>query len=181
MRMRETTDLDRLIVRGIPSPVGLLRATSTGEGVRSLSFPAGAASHPEPDGAGEVSGNGDSVLDLLVEELNAYFRGRLRAFSVPLDPKGTAFQRRVWDALLEIPFGATRSYREVATTIGHPSAVRALGGANGRNPIAIIIPCHRVIGADGSMIGYGGGVPRKRWLLAHERGEAVDGLWARGV
>ncbi len=101
-------------------------------------------------------------------ELEAYFAGRRQRFEVPVDPEGTPFQREVWAALTTIPFGTTWSYARLARAVGRPAAVRAVGAANGANPIALIIPCHRVIGADGSLTGYGGGLPRKRWLLAHE-------------
>jgi methylated-DNA-[protein]-cysteine S-methyltransferase len=102
------------------------------------------------------------------EQLLAYFAGERTAFDLPLHPEGTPFQLDVWMALREIPFGVTRSYREIATRIGKPQAVRAVGAANGRNPIPIIVPCHRVIGADGSMTGFGGGIPVKQFLLVHE-------------
>ena len=98
-------------------------------------------------------------------ELDAYFKRELRQFSVSLDIRGTNFQHRVWDALLDIPYGETRSYGEIARAIGHPTAIRAVGLANGANPISIIIPCHRVIGANGKLVGYGGGLHRKQALL----------------
>jgi methylated-DNA-[protein]-cysteine S-methyltransferase len=105
----------------------------------------------------------------LTAALKAYFTGDLGAIDgLPVGADGTDFQRTVWRALRAIPCGETRSYGELARSIGNPSAVRAVGLANGANPVAIVVPCHRVIGADGSMTGYGGGVPRKRWLLAHE-------------
>jgi methylated-DNA-[protein]-cysteine S-methyltransferase len=99
------------------------------------------------------------------EELDAYFAGELCQFSVPLDLRGTAFQRRVWQRLLEIPYGETRSYGYIARALGRPTAGRAVGRANGTNPISIIVPCHRVIGADGRLVGYGGGLDRKKALL----------------
>ena len=105
-------------------------------------------------------------------ELEEYFAGGRREFSQALAPAGTAFQQRVWEALRAIPYGETISYRELARQVGNPLAVRAVGQANGRNPISIIVPCHRVIAADGSLGGYGGGLERKGWLLALERGEA---------
>jgi AraC family transcriptional regulator, regulatory protein of adaptative response / methylated-DNA-[protein]-cysteine methyltransferase len=112
------------------------------------------------------------------EELAAYFEGKLRQFDTPLEPAGTEFQQRVWKVLKSIPYGETRSYSEQARMLGNPNAVRAVARANGDNPIAIVVPCHRVIGADGKLTGYGGGLWRKRWLLHHERermaGEAGD-------
>jgi methylated-DNA-[protein]-cysteine S-methyltransferase len=110
----------------------------------------------------------DEVLAEACEELTAYYAGTLKEFRVPLAPLGTPFQQRVWKALLEIPFGATESYGQLARRIGAPNAARAVGLANGKNPIAIIIPCHRVIGSSGALVGYGGGLPRKKWLLEHE-------------
>ena len=103
------------------------------------------------------------------EELGAYFAGTLRSFSTPLQPAGTEFQQRVWQVLRSIPYAQTRTYGEQARLLGQPSAVRAVARANGDNPIAIVVPCHRVIGADGKLTGYGGGLWRKRWLLHHER------------
>lgn len=104
----------------------------------------------------------------LKAQLGEYFTGGRRTFDIPLAPRGTSFQRAVWNALLAIPYGATVSYGELAFRIGKPSAVRAVGAANGANPIPVIIPCHRVIGANGSLTGYGGGIERKQWLLALE-------------
>ncbi len=106
----------------------------------------------------------------ITEALDAYFEGDLTALDeVPVATGGTSFQREVWRALREIPAGTTESYGQLATRIGHPGSARAVGAANGSNPIAIIVPCHRVIGADGSLTGFGGGIQRKRWLLDHER------------
>ncbi|HVG25310.1 MAG TPA: methylated-DNA--[protein]-cysteine S-methyltransferase [Thermoanaerobaculia bacterium] len=107
-------------------------------------------------------------LDDLTTQLRDYFSGKRKAFDFPLAPKGTEFQLAVWNALLEIPYGDTVTYAELARRIGRPSAVRAVGAANGANPIPVIIPCHRVIGSNGTLTGYGGGVERKQWLLALE-------------
>jgi methylated-DNA-[protein]-cysteine S-methyltransferase len=104
----------------------------------------------------------------VAQQLAAYFAGELRAFDLSLAPRGTDFQRAVWRALLEVPFGTTTTYGELARRIGSPNAPRAVGLANGHNPIGIIVPCHRIIGANGGLTGYGGGIERKRWLLAHE-------------
>jgi methylated-DNA-[protein]-cysteine S-methyltransferase len=105
----------------------------------------------------------------VVAQLDAYFSGDLREFDVPLNLLGTDFQRRVWAQLQAIPYGETISYGELAARVGNANASRAVGLANGKNPVSIIVPCHRVIGADGSLTGYGGGLDRKTWLLAHER------------
>ncbi len=111
------------------------------------------------------------MLERLRAQLAEYFDGRRRTFDLPLRLAGTPFQERVWNALLTIPYGEVRSYGEIARAIGAPSAVRAVGRANGTNRIAIVVPCHRVIGADGSIVGYGGGMRRKEWLLGLERGD----------
>ncbi len=107
-------------------------------------------------------------LRAAAQQLGEYFSGKRRRFELPLALHGTDFQRRVWNALTQIPFGETRSYSQLARHIGNPAACRAVGLANGRNPIAVIVPCHRVIGANGSLTGFGGGLPRKAWLLRHE-------------
>ena len=111
----------------------------------------------------------DDILAQARTELAEYFDGRRRSFDVPLAPNGTEFQRSVWAALTEIPFGTTISYANLARRVGNETAVRAVGAANGRNPIPVIVPCHRVIGSDGSLTGFGGGLPRKKWLLQHEK------------
>jgi methylated-DNA-[protein]-cysteine S-methyltransferase len=112
----------------------------------------------------------DAAFAELRRQLDAYFAGELRHFELALRPSGSPFQLSVWSALREIPYGQTASYGEIAAAVGQPGAARAVGGANNRNPIAIVIPCHRVIGASGSLTGYGGGLPRKRRLLALEAG-----------
>jgi O-6-methylguanine DNA methyltransferase len=113
----------------------------------------------------------DAVLCEAIAQLRAYFAGELRAFSLPLDLQGTDFQRRVWNALLEIPYGETRTYADIARQIKAPKAVRAVGAANGRNPVPVIVPCHRVIQTGGGLGGYTGGLHYKRMLLAIERGD----------
>jgi methylated-DNA-[protein]-cysteine S-methyltransferase len=110
----------------------------------------------------------DGPFDAVRTQLDAYFAGDLETFDLDLAPHGTPFQMRVWGELAQIPFGETISYKELALRLGDRKLVRAVGLANGRNPISIIVPCHRVIGADGSLVGYGGGLERKRWLLEHE-------------
>jgi methylated-DNA-[protein]-cysteine S-methyltransferase len=126
----------------------------------------------EPDASASgaaVASESDPVLAAAASQLDAYFRGELTSFDLPLSLEGTQFQRCVWTALQSIPYGETISYGELAGRIGQPSASRAVGLANGRNPVAIVVPCHRVIGADGSLTGYGGGIDRKRYLLALEQ------------
>jgi AraC family transcriptional regulator of adaptative response/methylated-DNA-[protein]-cysteine methyltransferase len=125
-------------------------------------------------------GEGDNVhLKILRRQLDEYFSGSLKEFGIPLVTPGTDFQHAVWMALLEIPYGTTRSYQEQANALGRPDSVRAVANANGMNRISIIIPCHRVIGSNGRLTGYGGGLKRKKWLLDHEKkhsGKAVDML-----
>ena len=114
---------------------------------------------------------------LLRQELDLYFQGRLKVFATPLETIGTAFQQQVWNALLTIPYGETRSYKEQAQQLGNPKAVRAVAAANGQNKVSILIPCHRVIGSDGKLTGYAGGLNRKQSLLALERGEVQTALF----
>jgi methylated-DNA-[protein]-cysteine S-methyltransferase len=140
-----------------PSPVGDLLLLGSDDGLTGLYM------HGEPP-----AGARPAPFDAARDQLDAYFAGELERFDLPLAAAGTPFQLRVWDELQRIPFGETISYSELAERIGNPRTVRAVGLANGRNPISIIVPCHRVIGADGSLVGYGGGLERKRWLLEHE-------------
>lgn len=160
-----------LSTRTFESPLGTLHLSASARGVRAVSF------GPLQEGA--TSDDGAAHLDLLVRELEAYFDAGLGRFSVALDAEGTEFQRRVWRALLDIPRGETRSYLDIARSVGNPSASRAVGLANGANPIAIVVPCHRVIGSSGTLTGYAGELWRKRWLLDHERAEG-EGLFRGG-
>jgi len=144
-----------------------LRLTAGDAGIRTIEFPPFAESSAQPGGS-------NALLAEAVRQLRAYFQGELREFELPLDLAGTEFQLRVWRELTRIPYGETRSYQEMARAIGAPKAVRAVGAANGANPIAIVVPCHRVIGAGGKLVGYGGGLPLKRRLLSLERGELFD-------
>ena len=154
------------------SPVGPLTLISDGAALAHLEFDSPRYPYtPAPAGA-------DRILDQARRELDAYFAGKLRAFNVPVAPRGTEFQRKCWAALQQIPYGTTRSYGQQADAINNPKAVRAVGLANGRNPISIIIPCHRVIGANGGLTGYGGGMGRKQFLLDLEQGAGVLGLKA---
>ena len=142
------------------SSIGELLLTSDGRSVTGLYMSPFA-----------MEGKGDqnpSAFDDLRVQLDDYFAGRRRTFDVPLNLTGTAFQKSVWSELTRIPFGATISYGELARRIGNANASRAVGLANGKNPISIVVPCHRVIGANGTLTGYGGGLDRKKWLLEHE-------------
>ena len=149
------------------SPIGVLALVCDDGALRGLYFEDGKRGGPPSD----ATTGTNAIVDAARKQLDAYFAGRGATFDLPLAPEGTAFQKRVWRALATIPFGETRSYGEVAAMIGAPRASRAVGAANGRNPIPVVVPCHRVIGADGSLTGFGGGMERKRFLLALERGE----------
>jgi methylated-DNA-[protein]-cysteine S-methyltransferase len=140
-----------------PSPVGdlLLRADADGRLTDLYTRHDGATATEWP-------------FPEITAQIDAYFAGERQDFELELAPRGTEFQLRVWDQLVRIPYGETISYSELARRLGDPKLVRAVGLANGRNPISIVIPCHRVIGADGSLVGYGGGLERKQWLLEHE-------------
>jgi methylated-DNA-[protein]-cysteine S-methyltransferase len=148
------------------SPIGELLLTSDGEALTGLYMcqhrgkPAAA---PDPGWRRD-----DTAFQSVREQLDAYFEGELRDFDFPLRMPGTPFQRLVWEGLRAIPYGSTVSYAELALRIGRSGASRAVGSANGRNPISIVVPCHRVIAADGTLGGYGGGLDRKEWLLEHE-------------
>jgi len=149
----------------INSPVGRLTLAASDAGLHLLEFAKSA--HPVSFDVEWREGS-HPILQRTKAQLQDYFSGTLREFDLPLAPQGTPFQCLVWNALASIPYGTTTSYAELAVRIGKPAAMRAVGGANGRNPISIILPCHRVIGADGSLTGYGGGLPIKEFLLRLE-------------
>ena len=149
----------------MPSPIGELLLLADAQALTGLYMADHAGFHaPSADRIED-----DAALADTRAQLTAYFAGELRQFDLPLAPRGTAFQNRVWQALRDIDYGATESYGALARRLGNARASRAVGLANGRNPISIIIPCHRVIGANGQLTGYGGGIERKRWLLTHEQ------------
>lgn len=161
----------RIFFHHHPSPVGTLLLLSDGDALIGLYTPKQGAPRPPP-----ASAIADSLaLRDVASELDAYFASERTTFDVPIRPAGTAFQQSVWKALCEIPLGSTISYRELAVRVGNVRAVRAVGRANGQNPISIIVPCHRVVGASGDLVGYGGGLDCKRWLLGHERARAPEG------
>ena len=151
------------------SPVGQLLIAADGEGLRYLLFEAGRSVVKPVPGWREDRRR----LAETIRQLDAYFSGALRQFDLPLAPEGTGFQQRVWRELLTIPYGHTITYGELAKRIGQPSASRAVGLANGANPISIVIPCHRVIGSTGKLTGYGGGLRNKEWLLGLEQGRLI--------
>ncbi len=146
----------------LPSPVGRLRVVSRDGALIRLSM----LGDPQPPPADWT--RDELALAPALAQLRAYFAGELTRFTLPLAAEGSEFQRRGWFALTQIPHGETISYGELARRVDQPGASRAVGMANNRNPIAIVVPCHRVVGADGRLVGFGGGIPRKQWLLAHE-------------
>jgi methylated-DNA-[protein]-cysteine S-methyltransferase len=159
------TPLDTLHAR-IASPLGELVVTSDGEALTSVRFEQHA--HGAPLSPHSRRDEHAAPLAEAQRQLAAYFAGELRAFALPLAPRGSEFQQKVWAALTEIPFGAATTYAALARRLAAPSHARAVGHANGRNPLSIFVPCHRVVGSSGALTGYAGGIERKQWLLRHE-------------
>ena len=153
----------------IDSPLGALLVARDDMGITALLLPTG-RHRAQPPAADWV--RDDAAFDDIRTQLGEYFAGTRTEFELPLHMMGSPFQLRVWAALREIPCGETRSYGALADALGAPGAARAVGLANGQNPVSIVVPCHRVIGADGSLTGYGGGLPAKQWLLTHESQQA---------
>ena len=155
-----------LFYKEMKSPVGKLKLVATSKALVAVLW-----EQERPDRVKLDTMNLDPQQPILIEaerQLSEYFAGKRIQFDLPLQPDGTEFQKKVWQALRDIPFGKTRSYLAVARAVGSPDASRAVGAANGKNPLSIVVPCHRVIGSNGSLTGYGGGLPRKKWLLDHE-------------
>ena len=164
MKMQKQKD-EMLAAMSLATPIGELRLAASEAGLVAVVFPAEARKFTD----GRASPAARAHLDAAARALREYFAGRRRCFDdLTLAPEGTDFQMRVWTALSTISFGMTKSYAQIACMIGNPKAMRAVGLANGRNPIPIIVPCHRVIGANGTLTGFGGGLPAKKWLLDHE-------------
>lgn len=156
-------------IASLTTPIGLLKITGTDTAIESVLF---------ADTPVEAFAIDHPLAIQCCSELKEYFDRQRTEFTLPLAPHGTPFQEAVWKELLRIPFGATRSYGDIARAVGDPNTIRAVGNANGRNPISIIIPCHRVIGANGSLTGYGGGLWRKQWLLEHESARTSPDLFS---
>ncbi|WP_394222336.1 methylated-DNA--[protein]-cysteine S-methyltransferase [Alteromonas gracilis] len=166
----------------VNSAQGRVRIDASDNGVTAIKF---VEEHSdELPGSGFLVGSGqfnstvqqahtNAITNEACSQLQAYFRGTLREFNLPLDPKGTPFQHQVWQALQQVQYGETASYLDIAKAIGNPKAVRAVGMANGRNPIAIVVPCHRIIGSNKTLTGYAGGLPRKQYLLNLEGAQGV--------
>ena len=149
----------------VASPLGLLTILASDNGVHAIAF--------EGDRTEQAKTNlprteDHPIINAVDEKLAMYFDGTLKVFDLPLDLRGTDFQKRVWKLLLEIPFGETRTYRDIACALDNTGASQAVGAANGKNPVAIVVPCHRVIGASGHLTGYAGGMDKKKFLLKHE-------------
>ncbi len=149
----------------LESPAGNILIAGDKSGLKLLNFQDG----PNPQAPNPKWTEDRQFFHTVIQQLNAYFGGRLTQFTLTLAPEGTPFQKKVWNALRKIPYGKTVSYGEIARLLGNPKASRAVGAANGQNPLSIIVPCHRVIGQTGDLVGYGGGLPIKELLLAHER------------
>lgn len=151
----------------VASPFGDLRVLTSERGVVAVVWPGDRRVNSPADATS------NSIGQEAAQQLSEYFAGERTCFDLPLDLRGTEFQKQVWESLATIPFGQTVSYAEQAERVGRPSAVRAVAAANGKNPVSIVLPCHRVIGSDGSLTGYAAGLDAKRWLLAHEGSQAV--------
>lgn len=151
-----------MLVRRLKTPIGELTLTASDTALTGVHFPS--SRHGRPAG---VTGRNE-ILDTACEQLSEYFAGTRTEFDVPLEVSGSEFEHRVWNLLRAIPYGSTTSYGALAQRLGDLTLARAVGAANGKNPIPIIVPCHRVIGANGDLTGFGGGIERKRWLLQHE-------------
>ena len=161
--------MDATITTTLPTPVGELTLVASADGLRAVLWPQereGRARRDEAAGGGPAA---EQVLATARRELEEYFAGTRTEFDVPLDPIGTEFQLRAWQVLSTIPYGRTITYGEQATRLGGPERSRAVGAANGRNPISIIVPCHRVVGSTGKLTGFAGGLGTKAWLLRHEQ------------
>jgi methylated-DNA-[protein]-cysteine S-methyltransferase len=166
---------DRIYFTTVAAPIGELRLTSDGEALTAIFLPRpGGGSTPPRDWLRD-----ETPFRAAREQLDAYFAGDLQNFDLPLRPEGTAFQQLVWRELCRIPYGETAAYVEIARRIGRPTASRAVGAANGQNPLPIVVPCHRVIAADGTLGGFGGGLDCKRWLLRHEGEHGAVGATGR--
>lgn len=149
----------------VASPIGPLTILASDNGVHAIVFESDQTEQAKTNMPHAVN---HPIINTAVEQLAMYFEGTLKIFDLPLDLRGTDFQKQVWKLLLEIPFGETRTYGDIACTLGNAGASQAVGAANGKNPVAIVVPCHRVIGASGHLTGYAGGMEKKRFLLTHE-------------
>jgi methylated-DNA-[protein]-cysteine S-methyltransferase len=172
--MARRTEVQGLTYALLPTPVGALTLAASATGLRYILWPNDEPTRV-PGGAEVGDASAHPILAVAARQLEEYFAGERTEFDVPLEPQGTEFQLACWQALRTIPYGQTVSYGEQARRLGDVNKSRAVGAANGRNPLSIIVPCHRVVGSDGSLTGFGGGIEAKAWLLAHESG--IPRLW----
>ena len=166
------SDVEEVLVEtSYESPVGRLRMVASEKGMRAILWPNDAANE-EGKGPrvklGQCRKGSSAILKQAIQELDEYFAGEREVFELPLDPRGTDFQLSVWFGLASVPYGQSTTYGQQAAAMGKPKSVRAVASANGKNPLSIVLPCHRIIGADGSLTGFAGGLDGKAWLLAHE-------------
>ncbi len=155
----------RTVWEDVASPLGPLTVLASDNGVHAIAFESDRTEQAKTNLPRAVN---HPIINTAAEQLAMYFNGTLKVFDLSLDLRGTDFQKRVWKLLLEIPFGETRTYRDIARVLGNAGASQAVGAANGKNPVSIVVPCHRVIGASGHLTGYAGGMEKKKFLLAHE-------------
>ena len=155
----------KTVWENVSSPLGPLTVLASDDGVHAIAFESDQTEQAKINLSRAVN---HSIINAAVEQLAMYFDGTLKVFDLPLNLRGTDFQKRVWKLLLEIPFGETRTYGDLAHALGNADASQAVGAANGKNPVAIVVPCHRVIGASGHLTGYAGGMDKKKFLLTHE-------------
>lgn len=165
---------DELSITTLDTPVGTLTVAASRVGLRAVLWPGELDGRVRLGVVGDGGAEADEILDRTIGQLREYFDGTRQQFDLPLDPVGTDFQRLAWDVLRTIPYGRTMTYGEQAARLGDPNKSRAVGAANGRNPISIIVPCHRVVGSTGKLTGFAGGLDNKAWLLRHERGDELD-------
>ncbi len=161
MKNQSITTNAELAFGYLTTPIGELEVCASNQGIKSIYF-RDSRTHPASDNA---------HIEQAISQLTKYFQGNLDQFDLTLDADGTDFQRKVWNQLCKIPFGETCSYSDIAKNLNNEKAVRAVGAANGKNPISVVVPCHRVIGANGTLTGYAGGLERKAWLLRMEKGD----------
>lgn len=169
MKQSEQIVVEQEAVRWLASPLGTLRVQASNVGITHVAFSQGCSARAPLSSGYHLHNQAHHWLDQLEQQLHEYFYQHANFFQLPLAPHGTPFQQQVWQQLQAIPHGETRSYGQLAAALGKPKGAQAVGQANGANPIAIIIPCHRVIQGDGSLGGYAGGLERKQWLLTHEQ------------
>lgn len=163
--------MTRTFTTHLRTPIGWLEVRGDSDAILAVNFVERPGSSRRPRTEADAL---PAVVAACLGQLEEYFQGGRTSFDLPLRLEGTPFQRRIWEALLRVPYGRTTTYRDLAAAVGNARATRAVGGANHRNPVSIIVPCHRVVGSDGGLTGYGGGLWRKEWLLGHERRHAGD-------